>query len=401
MHVETALERILASRSFRSSQRCSAFLRFVVTHALNGQQEHLKERTIATEVFGRAATYDPGEDAIVRVKANEVRKRLAQYYQENAAVEGSVRIDLPTGTYVPRFVFPEPAELSVYVDVLRERRQAPLWSRAALAVVLVGVLVAGFSLLRPAARTPYLKEFWGPALEARSPVLLCPFGSNLYWPDPATREALSSRLPGNPPRGRYSIPIEPGDRFQGPFSYWVDSYVHLGDVVAAVNIGGVLSELGKASQVRTGQEISFGELRKSPAVLIGAFNNRWSLQAMRDLRFTFEDYTYIQDHSTGKQYRTTRDANGHAVEDYAVVTRIRDRASGQFLVIVAGLLHFGTQAAGEFVTSEEHLSHALREASSDWKQGEFQALLRMKVVSETPGRPALVILDPKPHRTSR
>lgn len=72
------LERILESPSFRTSSRCRAFLRHVVTYAHS--PEALKERTLGMTLFGRMPDYDTGADAIVRVKASEVRRRLARIY---------------------------------------------------------------------------------------------------------------------------------------------------------------------------------------------------------------------------------------------------------------------------------------------------------------------------------
>src|SRR6516164_5774235 len=100
--VREELERVLASAEFRTSKRSQEFLRYVVEHALNGQAEHLKERIIGIEVFGRSTDYDPGEDATVRVKAGEVRKRLGLYYAEQG-VHNPLRIELPLGTYIPEF----------------------------------------------------------------------------------------------------------------------------------------------------------------------------------------------------------------------------------------------------------------------------------------------------------
>ena len=82
--VRAQLERILLSTPFRSSKRYPAFLRYVVEQELNGASSELKERTIAIEVFGKDPYYDPGADPVVRISAGEVRKRLAQYYQEVA-----------------------------------------------------------------------------------------------------------------------------------------------------------------------------------------------------------------------------------------------------------------------------------------------------------------------------
>src|ERR1044071_3649779 len=102
-HQETAvraeLERILLSPAFRGSRRCCRFLEYSVQHVLQGNaQEDLRERNIGIEVFQRSPDYDTAEDAIVRVTANEVRKRLAQFYQESGADSDPV-ITLPPGAY--------------------------------------------------------------------------------------------------------------------------------------------------------------------------------------------------------------------------------------------------------------------------------------------------------------
>jgi hypothetical protein len=65
---------------FRSSKRSIAFLKYVVTEALNGSADRIKERTIGIEVFGRSSSYDTSLDHIVRTAATELRKRLAIYY---------------------------------------------------------------------------------------------------------------------------------------------------------------------------------------------------------------------------------------------------------------------------------------------------------------------------------
>src|SRR5215472_12557233 len=100
--IRQELDRVLASHEFRSSKRSQEFLRYVVEHALSGHGEMLKERTIGIEVFGRPTSYDPSDDATVRVKAGEVRKRLGLYYSDHGARD-PLRIELPSGTYVPAF----------------------------------------------------------------------------------------------------------------------------------------------------------------------------------------------------------------------------------------------------------------------------------------------------------
>src|SRR5579883_978690 len=105
--IREELARVLSSHEFRTSKRSQDFPRYVVEHTLAGEAEVLKERTIGIEVFGRSTSYDPGDDATVRVKAGEVRKRLGLYYSGQGA-QDPVRIELPSGTYVPEFRAPAP-----------------------------------------------------------------------------------------------------------------------------------------------------------------------------------------------------------------------------------------------------------------------------------------------------
>ena len=74
----------------------------VCAKTLQGAAQTLKERTIAIDVFGRGTTDASGDDNIVRVGAREVRRRLAMYYAGEGA-EDPVRIERPTGSYVPVF----------------------------------------------------------------------------------------------------------------------------------------------------------------------------------------------------------------------------------------------------------------------------------------------------------
>src|ERR1035438_10498570 len=96
------LERLLQNPHFHKSKRFPVFLKFVVGEALAGRADNLKERTLGVEVFGKDPTYDTTDDPIVRVTAGEIRKRIAQYYQEPGH-EHELRIALPAGSYVPQF----------------------------------------------------------------------------------------------------------------------------------------------------------------------------------------------------------------------------------------------------------------------------------------------------------
>ncbi|MGO8759237.1 MAG: hypothetical protein ACLQG3_14040 [Terracidiphilus sp.] len=111
--VHKHLEEVLASHAFNGSRRTQDFLRLIVGHALQGDIDNLRERMIGTEMFGRPVGYDTGSDSVVRVRASDVRRRLAQYYNESKDEKPAVRIELPSGSYVPRFYF-EPTQDSPF-----------------------------------------------------------------------------------------------------------------------------------------------------------------------------------------------------------------------------------------------------------------------------------------------
>jgi Tol biopolymer transport system component len=100
--LRSALQSVISSGAFADSKQCKDFLRLVVERALAGDLESLGERTVGAEVFGWPADNETSNDAAVRVRATEVRKRLAQYYRE-AKQDQPVRIQLTPGSYMPEF----------------------------------------------------------------------------------------------------------------------------------------------------------------------------------------------------------------------------------------------------------------------------------------------------------
>lgn len=100
--VLSALDDVLRSKSFSGSPRLSQFLRHTVEHTLRGELTELKEICIGMAVFGKAASYDPKEEPIVRVEARRLRARLDEYYSL-AGKNDPVRIHLPKGGYLATF----------------------------------------------------------------------------------------------------------------------------------------------------------------------------------------------------------------------------------------------------------------------------------------------------------
>jgi eukaryotic-like serine/threonine-protein kinase len=145
--VRRALELAISSDAFAGSKRCQDFLRLVVEHALAGGLDALSERIIGVEMFGRPADYDTSNDAIVSVRATEVRKRLAQYYRE-AAITPVVRIELPPGSYIPEFHWSLPSSVNEEVGrTVPARAVAPRWRRAPVLAITAFLISASLFLI--------------------------------------------------------------------------------------------------------------------------------------------------------------------------------------------------------------------------------------------------------------
>src|SRR5579862_629495 len=102
--VRAHVQEIVEGEAFRGSGRCGRFLTYIVNQSIAGHFESLKERVIGLELFERSPAYDTGEDAIVRVTASDVRKRLLQHYGKYGAAS-EFRISLPLGSYIPEIAY--------------------------------------------------------------------------------------------------------------------------------------------------------------------------------------------------------------------------------------------------------------------------------------------------------
>jgi TolB-like protein/Tfp pilus assembly protein PilF len=100
--VREHLARILASRAFHQGDRLKRFLSFIVSEAIDGHRNELKEYVVGVQVFGKEASFDPRTDPIVRVQARRLRAKLGQYYREEGRSDALI-VDLPKGGYAPVF----------------------------------------------------------------------------------------------------------------------------------------------------------------------------------------------------------------------------------------------------------------------------------------------------------
>ncbi|HVZ19285.1 MAG TPA: hypothetical protein VG897_19350 [Terriglobales bacterium] len=382
------LDRLLQNPHFHKSKRFPVFLKFVVNETLAGRAENLKERTLGIEVFGRDPDYDTTEDPIVRVTAGEIRKRIAQYYQDPGH-EHELRLMLPSGSYAPQFF---PAELSgpaidqqpdhlevadspARTSAVPHQRAIPI-SKLIIAFAVLAVVAGGIALWRYLSPSA-IDQFWAPFVKSPDPVLFCIADQNQYSTmalrdaaDPARQTTLNDHM----------------------------VTVIIDDVGPLVNIAGLLQTYGRSYRVEGEAVTTLTDLRRSPTIFIGAFDNSWTLRLTSPLRFHFANNPemtsfWIEDRNAPNKKtwvldRTRQDTGTY--KDYAIVARLVDSNTDRYAVVAAGIARGGTVAAGEFLVDNRRLEELAHWTSQDWSHKNLEIILETQVIGGRSGPPRIV-----------
>jgi len=386
--IREQLRRILAHALFTNSKRYPVLLAYTVEQTLDGKAGELKERTIGVEAFGREPDYDANLDPVVRTTAAEVRKRLIQYYY-NPEHAGELVIELPVGSYVPSFrepatqttAIPElnqtPNAGSSSADTLmwREAGQVPSGLTArhwvSIGIALLFAAIAGFSLghVNLPKRPSNMELFWEPITATSGRVTYCVGERNL------------------------------NDRRHGGTEEDPKGDLNLSDVITLARSIGPLV-LGKSTfRVVSALDTDFTQLREGPIVLIGAFNNPWTLRVTQDLPLGFENDGQVRKivdrKDPAKRFWTYQwqVPNTKLAQDYAIVARFHDNVTGQPVIILAGILAEGTEAASEVVSNPDYLKAMLKDAPKDWDQKNLEAVIETHVIDGHPGPPTVVAVE--------
>jgi len=378
--IRAELTRLLSSHEFRASKRSQEFLRYVVEHTLSGDADKLKERNIGIDVFGRPSSYDPTDDATVRVKAGEVRKRLGLYYASEGAHD-PIRIDLPGGTYVPEFRILEPGTAHEItpgvheVSVAGQDRRARRLFYGALAVLAVVIGLTAWTLGWRIRQPPSeLDQFWAPVVSSPMPTSICAAYVPVY--------SLGDRDPNEktPPAARDFISLP-------------DQFVGGGDLLAVSRVSSMLTRMRRPYQVRIGNSVSFHDLRESSAILIGYSYTRWR-EISSQMRYFIDTTRHpvgITDNGEMTKWTLPNlPPNRQTNEDYAIVTRVFHADTHAMLVEIAGITQYGTAAAADLVTSNDLIAEALKPAPPGWHSKNLQFVLHTKVISGEATSPTIV-----------
>ncbi len=405
------LQEVLTSPHFCNSKRYPALLKYIVENTLAGNSELLKERTLGVEVFDRPPSYDTNTDTVVRYTAGEVRKRLSLYYHELER-KPLIQILLPAGSYIPEFLHSEePHEPASHagapaaglmpqaglnydpVSSMQEPVGAGLrangvfvvspwdaaragtaarkrrWWLGVAAVVGVAAL-AGFGWRYHTGRPNRpLNNFWAPVVRDQSAVMVCLGGSvfsqsHLSGVDTATKD------------------------IEYPF-------VSMQSASAVASVSGLLEQNGATTQLQAAASTPLTELRDRPVILLGGYNNQWTMRLLDPLPFHFETRQGQAEsivEAAPPHAHWERDASlpYSSADDYALVARFRDTTTDGWVVVLAGVGRNGTEAAANFATSPHYMQLLRDRLGSDISNRNIEAVLKVNVIDGKTGAPSIL-----------
>jgi hypothetical protein len=432
------LNDVIEGAVFKGSHRSGQFLKHVVEQTLAGRFDSLKERAIGVEVFGRSATYDTGDDAIVRVTASDVRKRLLQHYERSEAAE--FRILLLPGSYIPEItrvsgnkeepvaeeaerpheaVILPPEPLAAHPELhepatlpeppLEETPPAGVPRRfpwVALSIILTGLnVVAGigvawiYSSHAEGSRPSTL--LWTVFFHSSSPLQIITSDPNIAEIQELTGAQISVSDYANhnyipqpntltPELLRFCQVYLRGDK-----SAAVDAPI-------AVKIAKMLVLPAQKISVHTARNIQLADLKTDDNfVLLGSpRSNPWSdfFSGQLDFRIVFDKPSKQEivrnvrpQRNESQTYVPT--APGWATgQSFAIVALVQNPDRAGQVLLLAGANGEGTEAAGELVTDLPRLTTALQKCgiSQSAPLQHFELLLRLNTMAGFPNNVEVV-----------
>jgi hypothetical protein len=419
--VRQHLDEVVHGAAFKGSPRSQQFLRYIVEKTLEGEINSLKERTIGVELFQRSPAYDTGQDAIVRVTASDVRRRLLEYYGRYGDAS-QFQIQLPRGSYVPEIsVLPVPAEHPKTVaqpvevaetparyqtDPVHEidsaQKRSRRWAGVAMGATACLVLLLGGGVWRHS----FIAKSAG-ALPPWSVILKPGHETQIVTSDPNVEEL--QELLG------YSISISDyanhrfipdGTTTTADEQQFFRFYQHADnaavvDTPLAVSIAR-LAPQDLPIQIHSARSLHITDLQNDDnIILIGSpRSNPWVelFQDQLDFRFVFHrelNQEIIENvkplgHEQAQYLPTAR---GFATgESFALVALVHNVNRSGRVLLLAGASGEGTEAAGHEVSDRDHLVRLLQYCgiSASGPVPDFEVLLQLRTLAGSPSTTNMV-----------
>ncbi len=383
------LRAILESEAFKGSRRSRQFLQHIVEKSLEGRAEELKERTLGVVLFGRQPTYDTGEDAIVRVTASDVRKRLHHFYAET---DSDVRIEIPAGSYAPEFrrtasTAPHPPA-PVPAGTRRLDRRIVIWLGAALLAIACVVLWMQHRATPPTARNVVP---WSHMLQAGRQTVVVLSDPDICTVQELTGWVLSLSDYAN---GKYfpdSTSLDPG--MQTALRTFRGANVAAVDVGIALGITGLATGTPARLKTRPARSLKLADFKTDDNfIILGSLrSNPWGRLFQEQLDFEFaydesasQEYVRNKRVQRGEAERYVPTAKGWGTgRAFAIVALVANPSQSGEVLLLGGTSAEATEASGRLVTNLDLLAKSLRSCGipPNGPMAHFEMLIEVKTMA--------------------
>lgn len=421
------LNDIIQGDAFRGSRRSAQFLQYVVEKSISQDASALKERSIGIELFGRNPAYDTSEDAIVRVTASDVRRRLLQHYGRFGDAS-AFRISLSPGSYIPDIYRDQPTHpvepvsqsesqaIEMAVPVAPPKPQTNVHAPTPIELNIPPAGQSRPGWLWPLMIVAFINLIgWGLLLHSRrvaepTPVRIVPW-SALFNP-PHTTQIITSDPNIAEIQGLTHHPVSVSDYANQKYGcdtlqpsqadlINVCRFVLKGDKAAQVDTGAV-AKIAALAQMAGGMVLVSGArtIRMSDLntddnfILFGSFlTNPWAELFSDQL-----DFQIVFDPSQSQEvirnihprpgesasYVPTAKGSGTG-RSYATISFVHNPSHMGYVLLLAGADAEGTEASSSLVTNLSKLNDQLKRCGIDSPQS-FQMLLQLNTMAGSPTR---------------
>ena len=449
--VRQHVKEVVAGAAFKGSQRSGQFLTHVVERAIAGHFEALKERVIGVELFGRTPSYDTGEDAIVRVTASEVRRRLLQHYGQYGA-SSEFRISLPSGSYVPEIIR-EPkrkrdldeekgfqqdstpaSDASVGTDstpnlTVTSRADSGQKSTSGagrrIPWMAVGIVLSAMNIAILIARPGTFSAVHSPQ-KAAGTISVLPWSAffnsqsstHLVLSDPTivTIQEFTGQQISTSDYANHNYIPEPNtlSAETNRLSHIIlreDNPAEV-DTPIALNIARIAQASSRKIIVHEARAIQLADLKNDDNfIFLGSpRSNPWSalFSDQLDFRFVFdrpsnqEIIQNVRPRPNELQSYIPTALGGATGQSFAIVALVQSPDQNGHVLLIAGANAEGTEAAGRIITDERRLSAILQQCgvSPTGPLQKFELLLRLNTMAGSPSNFEVVACHLLPPGTS-
>jgi hypothetical protein len=400
--------RVASSKRLSKSDLMPKFLLYVCEQRLLGNIQDITEQRIGTQIFNRAADYNPGEDNIVRSYARMLRKRLDDYFEGEGRDE-PMRIVIPRGGYVPVFeetknvaepysspdeqetvepgntaeansayLVEENVEASEAPVSARNEAQAVYWKPSwfsilaglVLGIVCTTAVLIGMRRLEEERARSFSHAVWVQLFQPNRNTLIVPADSGV-----GILQNLTGHLAGleDYANGSYLFDLKPvpGLSFENLNDLRQQRYTS----VVCLNIAAMLTQLpefsASHSEIRYARSITTEDLTSSNAILLGSTHtNPWVSLFEKNLNFRLEympevDQSFVlNEHPTAsEQARYVNGTAGTANLTYGAIDYLPSLDGKGHVLIIQGLNMAATQAAADSLFNSNEMRPILKQAA--------------------------------------